>query len=363
MTSSSVVFSSSASNHHAALYGGLRSSNEPSSLVSSRAVNGSEESFPILDEEQDVNNAKTPRGKRGPYYSAEVLADGYNYRKYGQKFSRSSPYPTCYYKCAHPGCPVKRQISRGTDGRIVNSYRGTHSHVPPQVRRVEVTTQEEFLAVVREESKFLGEWDGPADPTQEEANARKLIIVAKGDIVTAEDGCHWKKYGSKVVKSSTIQKSYYRCAHAGCHAKRLIQKPVNDNDETTVVYQGGHDHAFTPKAVEIKPTPANPQVKPEPKPEIKPEISMGFPLNSITPLAASDSTFDSLGQLGVLTNGQRVLVVPTPDQSMNSALLYSTGLGSIWDNSVSHADRPVEFGLGLDALPPIPPISLGNTSI
>ena len=38
--------------------------------------------------------------------------DGYNWRKYGEKQVKGSPYPRSYYKCSHPGCPAKKMIER-----------------------------------------------------------------------------------------------------------------------------------------------------------------------------------------------------------------------------------------------------------
>lgn len=45
--------------------------------------------------------------------------DGYNWRKYGEKQVKGSPYPRSYYKCSHPGCPAKKMIEREPrSGRI-----------------------------------------------------------------------------------------------------------------------------------------------------------------------------------------------------------------------------------------------------
>lgn len=38
--------------------------------------------------------------------------DGYNWRKYGEKQVKGSPFPRSYYKCSHPGCPAKKMIER-----------------------------------------------------------------------------------------------------------------------------------------------------------------------------------------------------------------------------------------------------------
>jgi hypothetical protein len=38
--------------------------------------------------------------------------DGYNWRKYGEKQVKGSPFPRSYYKCSQPGCPAKKMIER-----------------------------------------------------------------------------------------------------------------------------------------------------------------------------------------------------------------------------------------------------------
>ncbi|CAI9096521.1 OLC1v1032686C2 [Oldenlandia corymbosa var. corymbosa] len=59
--------------------------------------------------------------------------DGYNWRKYGQKQVKGSEYPRSYYKCTHPGCPVKKKVERSYDGQVTEIiYKGQHNHQPPQ---------------------------------------------------------------------------------------------------------------------------------------------------------------------------------------------------------------------------------------
>ncbi|WOL13936.1 putative WRKY transcription factor 2 isoform X2 [Canna indica] len=58
--------------------------------------------------------------------------DGYNWRKYGQKQVKGSEYPRSYYKCTHPGCPVKKKVERSQKGEITEIiYRCGHNHQKP----------------------------------------------------------------------------------------------------------------------------------------------------------------------------------------------------------------------------------------
>uniref|UniRef100_J3LCQ1 WRKY transcription factor WRKY51 n=1 Tax=Oryza brachyantha TaxID=4533 RepID=J3LCQ1_ORYBR len=66
--------------------------------------------------------------------NADIPADGYSWRKYGQKPIKGSPYPRGYYKCstAH-GCPARKHVERdpGEPAMLIVTYDGDHRHGEP----------------------------------------------------------------------------------------------------------------------------------------------------------------------------------------------------------------------------------------
>ncbi|XP_074296178.1 putative WRKY transcription factor 11 [Silene latifolia] len=62
---------------------------------------------------------------------ADIPADEYSWRKYGQKPIKGSPYPRGYYKCSTVrGCPARKHVERATDDptMLVVTYEGEHRH-------------------------------------------------------------------------------------------------------------------------------------------------------------------------------------------------------------------------------------------
>lgn len=57
-------------------------------------------------------------------------ADGYSWKKYGQKNIKGAFKPRQYYKCTYPKCNVKKQIESYTCTHIVITYDGKHQHLP-----------------------------------------------------------------------------------------------------------------------------------------------------------------------------------------------------------------------------------------
>ncbi|KAJ6819796.1 putative WRKY transcription factor 17 [Iris pallida] len=63
--------------------------------------------------------------------TADIPADEYSWRKYGQKPIKGSPYPRGYYKCSSlRGCPARKHVERASDdpSMLVVTYEGEHRH-------------------------------------------------------------------------------------------------------------------------------------------------------------------------------------------------------------------------------------------
>ncbi|KAK6781582.1 hypothetical protein RDI58_019378 [Solanum bulbocastanum] len=64
--------------------------------------------------------------------TADIPADEYSWRKYGQKPIKGSPYPRGYYRCSSVrGCPARKHVERATDDprMLIVTYGGEHRHV------------------------------------------------------------------------------------------------------------------------------------------------------------------------------------------------------------------------------------------
>jgi WRKY transcription factor 1 len=57
----------------------------------------------------------------------------------------------------------------------------------------------------------------------------------------SEDGYHWRKYGQKFVKGNEFIRSYYKCTHPSCQAKKQLECS-HDGKLADIVYLGEHEH-------------------------------------------------------------------------------------------------------------------------
>ncbi|KAA3474743.1 WRKY transcription factor 1-like [Gossypium australe] len=56
-----------------------------------------------------------------------------------------------------------------------------------------------------------------------------------------QDGYNWRKYGQKLVKGNEFVRSYYKCTHPNCQAKKQLERS-HDGKMVDTVYVGQHDH-------------------------------------------------------------------------------------------------------------------------
>ncbi|KAL6894537.1 hypothetical protein ACP4OV_008635 [Aristida adscensionis] len=68
-------------------------------------------------------------------------------------------------------------------------------------------------------------------------------------LVMPEDGYEWKKYGQKFIKNIQKIRSYFRCRHKQCGAKKKVEWHAGDPGRNLrVVYEGAHQHGAPPPA-------------------------------------------------------------------------------------------------------------------
>lgn len=89
---------------------------------------------------------------------------------------------------------------------------------------------------------------GVVEP-QDHLESTSMVSAAVLPLVTklsngrlSTDGYNWKKYGQKTLRNSENPRSYYKCTHPNCLAKKLVECSL-EGEVTEIVYKGNHSHA------------------------------------------------------------------------------------------------------------------------
>ncbi|CAI5461561.1 unnamed protein product [Closterium sp. Yama58-4] len=101
-----------------------------SSGVSSGAAPGSATGVRMVCAQQVVEEPRVVVAVRS---DADVVDDGYHWRKYGHKLVGGNTFPRSYYRCTSGNCRVRKQVERSKQdpSMVVTTYEGRHNHSAP----------------------------------------------------------------------------------------------------------------------------------------------------------------------------------------------------------------------------------------
>lgn len=231
-------------------------------------------------------------------------ADGYNWRKYGQKQVKSPKGSRSYYKCTFSECYAKKVECCDHSGLAIEIiYRGQHNHEPPRKvnsirdnrlalpakpdigsdisshtirmldnsdpstsskepildetqtserkrqnlgsgQNAELNVKEEHVDEPDPKRRVKKSAPGYSGSLLKSGKKPKFVVHAAGDVGISGDGYRWRKYGQKMVKGNPHPRNYYRCTSAGCPVRKHIERAVDSTSAVIITYKGVHDHGM-----------------------------------------------------------------------------------------------------------------------
>lgn len=129
------------------------------------------------------------------------------------------------------------ETAKGSDGQWQPSHMGANDLHGDDVPESDST--------LRQASSFSSGVLEPQDHLESTSMASAAVMplvtkFANGRLST--DGYKWKKYGQKTLKNSENPRSYYKCTHPHCAAKKQVECSV-EGEVTEIIYKGKHSHA------------------------------------------------------------------------------------------------------------------------
>ncbi|KAK8654871.1 hypothetical protein V6N13_107467 [Hibiscus sabdariffa] len=112
-----------------------------------------------------------------------ISADGYRWRKYGQKMVKGNSNPRNYYRCTSAGCPVRKHIETAVDNinAVVITYKGVHDHDMPVPKKRHGPSSAPLVAAAAPASMNNSQLT-VADGVQKQATSTKWSVGTEGEL-------------------------------------------------------------------------------------------------------------------------------------------------------------------------------------
>ncbi|GMI89300.1 WRKY DNA-binding protein 32 [Hibiscus trionum] len=112
-----------------------------------------------------------------------ISADGYRWRKYGQKMVKGNSNPRNYYRCTSAGCPVRKHIETAVDNinAVVITYKGVHDHDMPVPKKRHGPSSAPLVAAAAPASMNNLQLT-VADGAQKQATSTKWSVGTEGEL-------------------------------------------------------------------------------------------------------------------------------------------------------------------------------------